>query len=197
MSASPAGVDLSNTQERSCNTGPSIVLMRHPAPLLPRAGICYGRLDVGLQPGWQEAVDLMELPDLVGVRIWSSPAARCAQPAARLSLRLGATVTIDTRLQELDFGAWEGLDWERVPRAALDRWAADLEGFAPPGGETGTALIARVRDYAAALRAEARNAIVVSHGGPLRILAPLLRGAPVDLSQPAPPFLTAETFRLA
>ncbi|TLU71023.1 histidine phosphatase family protein [Lichenicoccus roseus] len=197
MSAPPAVVDQPNTQARSCNGLQHVVLLRHPAPLLPRGGICYGRLEVGLQAGWQEAVDTLALPDLADARIWTSPAARCARPAARLAGRLGTAIRTDARLQELDFGAWEGLAWDQVPRVALDRWAADLTGFAPPAGETGGALIARVQEFHAALRHDGRDAIVLSHGGPLRVLASLLRGAPVDLCAPAPGFLAPQSFSLA
>ena len=84
---------------------------------------------------------------------------------------------------ELDFGAWEGLPWDDVPRAALDAWAADVHGFAAPGGESGDALIARVRDFAGEL--SRGDHIVVSHGGPLKVLAALLTGVAVDLLAPA------------
>jgi alpha-ribazole phosphatase len=71
-----------------------------------------------------------------------------------------------------------------VPRTALDAWAADPWGFAPPGGESGGALVARVRAVFAALRP---GTVVVSHGGPLKVLAALIAGRPVDLLAAAPP----------
>ena len=50
------------------------------------------------------------------------------------------------------------------------------------------ALVARVAAFAADLRALGSDAIVVSHGGPLRVLEPMLRGQAVDPLKPAPPF---------
>ncbi|MGI4976319.1 MAG: histidine phosphatase family protein, partial [Janthinobacterium lividum] len=89
-------------------------------------------------------------------------------------------VVEDPRLRELDFGAWEGMAWDDVPRASLDRWAADLSGFAPPGGESGAALVARCRAAYAGMPARGCQ-VVVSHGGPLRVLAALAAGVEVDL----------------
>ena len=91
---------------------------------------------------------------------------------------------VDDRLQELDFGAWEGIAWDDVPRACLDRWAADPFGFAPPGGESGGSLVARVRDFATVLTAGTH--VVITHGGPLKVLAGLLAGTGPDLLLPAP-----------
>ncbi len=152
-----------------------IVLIRHP-PVLLAPGICYGRLDVAARADGALAARVAAWPG----RVWTSPARRCRGIA-------GAAAVPDDRLLELDFGAWEGMRWDDVPRADLDRWAADPHGFAPPGGESGGALLARVAAFHAMLRATGEDGVVVSHGGPLKLLAALLRGdeAP-DLLAPAP-----------
>jgi alpha-ribazole phosphatase len=164
-----------------------IALVRHPAPLIG-PGICYGRLDVKLHPS--AAVPLAALAArLAGFAdVVTSPARRCRLTAAAIA----GHATIDPRLLELDFGAWEGQPWDTVPRRDLDRWAADPLGFAPPGGETGAALVGRVRGFHDDLLARARDCVVVSHGGPLRVLAALLHGRPVNLLAPAPPLGSVE-----
>ena len=90
---------------------------------------------------------------------------------------------VDDRLQELDFGDWEGQPWSTIPRDDLDRWAADPLAFAPPGGESGAALIARVLSFQTVL---SEDCVVVSHGGPLKVLGALLQGQVVDLLAPPP-----------
>lgn len=115
------------------------------------------------------------------MRIWSSPASRCAAVAGFLARRLNLLVDLDERLQELAFGDWEGQAWNDLPRAALDRWALDPPGFSPPGGETGAQLTERVDDFGRMLIAQSRSCIVVSHGGPLRLLPALLQGKAADL----------------
>ena len=82
---------------------------------------------------------------------------------------------------ELDFGEWEGKRWDDIPRGDLGRWAADPMGFRPPGGESGAELVARVTDFCGGL---AEDCVVVSHGGPLKVLSALLRGQAVDLLAP-------------
>ncbi len=81
-----------------------------------------------------------------------------------------AGYTVDPRLREIGFGAWEGLTWKEVRRADparsqardRDRWA-----FCPPGeGAESYAMVAeRVRPLLAALD---RPTIVVAHGGVAR-----------------------------
>ena len=165
-----------------------IVLVRHPAPSIA-PGRCYGRLDVGLHSSADEQTTRIAAdPALHGAtRVWTSPAVRCHRPAGSIARALGATLTVDRRLQELDFGAWEGQPWQAIGRADLDRWAASPLTFAPPGGESGAELLARVRDFHAGLCRDQQDCVVVSHGGPLKILSALLLGTPVDLLAPAPP----------
>ena len=116
-------------------------------------------------------------------RVVTSPARRCL----RLARAIAPEPFVDDRLQELDFGAWEGLNWDLVPRDCLDAWASDPVGYAPPGGESGAELIARVRQACAALREVGDDCIVVTHGGPLRLMPALLRGEVPDLLAPTFP----------
>jgi alpha-ribazole phosphatase len=164
-----------------------IVLIRHPTPVIA-AGVCYGRLDVAAEPEAAIEVHRRALDACAaGVsRIWTSPARRCQELARSLAQSLAVTAIADPRLQELDFGSWEGKFWDGVARAELDAWAASPLTFAPPGGESGTELIARVHDFHDDLRRHQQACIVVSHGGPLKILAAMLEGRPVDLLAAAP-----------
>ncbi len=118
---------------------------------------------------------------MVPARIWSSPSSRCASVAEALAILLNVPLILDGRLRELAFGEWEGIAWADLPRAAMDLWASDPLAFSPPGGETGAGLIDRVASFSRTLGAEAQHCIVVSHGGPLRLLPALLRGDPPDL----------------
>jgi alpha-ribazole phosphatase len=156
-----------------------VVLVRHPAPVIA-PGVCYGRLDVAAQAAGHVASD----PVLAGARVvWTSPARRCLGLAREIAAALEVPLRVDDRLQEMDFGAWEGRSWSAIPRDELDRWAADLLAFAPPGGESGAALVRRVTAFHAGLR---EDCVVVSHGGPLKVLAALSRGVAVDLLAPPP-----------
>ena len=128
------------------------------------------------------------LAEFTAETIWSSPARRCVVLADALAGGRCGTRQDDVRLMELNFGDWEGQSWDSVPRGALDAWAADPLAFAPPGGETGAALLQRVRSFHADISAQRRDCVVVSHGGPLKLLAALLRDREPDLLAPAPGF---------
>jgi alpha-ribazole phosphatase len=154
-----------------------IALIRHP-PLAVAAGICYGRHDLAIADAASVAPIVAQLGAIAGT-VWTSPLRRCRIVADAI----GAN-TVDARLIEMDFGAWDGIAWDDIPRADLDAWAADPLGFAPPGGESGASLIARVALFHAAL--PPGDHVVVSHGGPLKVLIALLRGLPVDLMAPSP-----------
>lgn len=172
---------------------PRLWLVRHAAPLVA-PGICYGRLDLAAdaQATQQAALALARaLPARVTVR--HSPLRRCAQLAQALqALRPGLRSQPDARLQEMDFGAWEGRPWEGLPRAELDAWAADLHGHAPGGGEPLAAMLARV---AAALQdhgcSQEADSVWITHAGVARCVHwlrthPGQAASAAQWNQPAP-----------
>ncbi len=154
-----------------------IALVRHP-PLAIAQGICYGRRDLAIADPADVASIVAQLRAMRGM-VWTSPLRRCRIVADAI----GAN-QVDVRLIEMDFGTWDGIAWDDIPREALDAWAADPLGFAPPGGETGASLVARAAAFRETL--PAGDHVIVSHGGPLKVLAALLQGQPVDLMAPSP-----------
>lgn len=145
-------------------------LIRHPKPVV-EPGICYGRLDVAAENAPAVAERLRgELPP--GLPVWSSPLRRCRA----LAECLDPAPRIDERLVEMDFGDWEGRHWDDVPRAELDAWAADVAGYAPPGGESPLALQRRALAFVASL--DVPEAVVVTHAGVIRTLLAHWRGLP-------------------
>ncbi|MAS45402.1 MAG: phosphoglycerate mutase [Rhodobacteraceae bacterium] len=150
------------------------LVMRHPA-VAAAPGLCYGRHDPGLAPGWEAAADALRPRLADRGAIIASPAPRCLLPARRLAAALAIPLRVDPRWQELDFGAWEGRPWAGIPRAESDPWAEDPEHRAPPRGETFAALRARVAEAWA--EAEAAPApLVLAHAGPIRALRMALAG---------------------
>lgn len=143
----------------------ALILLRHTRPV-GADGTCYGTTDLPPGPDLpNEARRLAaQLPTVA--RIVTSPLWRCARLAAALGEARGLAVIRDARLRELDFGSWEGLKWDRVPRAELDLWAADLLHARPHGGETVAEMAARV---AAALDEHGTpGTLIVTHMGVIR-----------------------------
>jgi alpha-ribazole phosphatase len=96
--------------------------------------------------------------------VWTSPLRRAHAVGAWLR-RWGWQHRIDARLSEVHFGTWDGQPWQRVPKAALDTWAADLLHHAPGGGESLQALSLRVCAFVAEAAGQATPRLVVTHGG--------------------------------
>jgi alpha-ribazole phosphatase len=153
-----------------------LLLMRH-GPVDVAPGICYGVSDVAALPFGSAT---LALPD--DAHIVSSTSSRCRDLA--LSLADGRrAVHLDARLREIDFGEWELLRYDEIDRALIDAWAAAPWTFLPPGGESADAMSVRVvAAFEEAVR-RARDAgsealVVVSHGGPLRVMRGSVLGLP-------------------
>jgi alpha-ribazole phosphatase len=164
-----------------------IVLIRHPEPLV-EPGICYGRrLDLALTvKGLRTAAELGEDSLLAGSkRVWSSPAQRCRIAAEMIAEKRQLPLSIDPRLHEFDFGEWEGRRWDDIPRAEIDRWAAEPLTFRPPGGETAQDLVDRTTNFVNERLLANEDCVIVSHGGPLKVLVAQFRGEKADPLAPS------------
>lgn len=171
---------VSRIDDRSeCRTE-QFVLVRHTRPAAA-ATLCYGRTDLALPDDWPAdvAACVARLPSTACV--YTSPALRCRLLAREIGRRDRVEVRVDDRLQELDFGRWEGHAWDTIPADEIEAWRNDLLDYAPGGGESLRMLWSRVHrwfdDVLAPLR---ERAIVVTHQGPIRALAAQLCGQPVE-----------------
>ncbi|SNY20707.1 alpha-ribazole phosphatase [Pseudomonas sp. LAMO17WK12:I6] len=116
-------------------------------------------------------------------RLISSPLQRCARFAAELGEQLNLPVQLETDLQELHFGAWEGQSAAALMETdaeALGLFWADPYAFTPPQGEPVSDFAARVLGAVARLhQAHAGERILlISHGGVMRLLLAQARGLP-------------------
>lgn len=158
-----------------------VFLIRHPKPDIA-PGICYGSSDIQPIPAALQAA-YSRLDGLLpaNAQIISSPLARCAQLASRLS-QTTRTCTFDPRLAERCCGAWELQTWEQVPRAELDAWAADFMDYAAVGAESVRHMQARVLAAWADCSQQPAlpTPVLITHAGPIQVLLAHLTG--VELS---------------
>jgi alpha-ribazole phosphatase len=158
-----------------------LYLIRHPAVAVP-SGICYGRSDVPLRASAAQHADRLRPSLPLDTPIISSPLSRCRLLAEELARALNTSAPhapiLDARLAEMDFGDWEGLPFDSLPRDLLDAWARNPLGFNVPGGESGAQVIARVLAALDEMLAANASLVIVAHGGPLRIIAGHLLGLP-------------------
>ncbi|HEY4389289.1 MAG TPA: histidine phosphatase family protein, partial [Ktedonobacteraceae bacterium] len=153
-------------------------LVRHGATIWNAEGRFCGASDIPLSPqGEQQARWLsQQLQPTKIAAIYSSDLLRARQTAEQIAQQLPVQSTALWR--ELAFGRWEGLTYAEItalPENDL-RFFSDALQFAPPGGESLMALNQRVQQAFTLLVAATHahkspcDVILVSHGGPLRVL---------------------------
>lgn len=134
-----------------------------------------GQTDVPLNDlGHQQAVDAAEL--LVKFRpdaIVASDLCRAADTAAALAALTGLPVTLDKRLRERYFGAWQGLTMTEVAQTRTEEHARWTAGADVIGGDVETLddLGKRVADAlrdAADLARASGTVVVATHGAAAR-----------------------------
>nr|WP_254899219.1 histidine phosphatase family protein [Thalassococcus arenae] len=136
-------------------------MLRHTRPAVAD-GVCYGRTDLDLADSFDtEVAAVMDVLPPFSCLV-SSPLTRCRRLAARLSVRTKHEVSLARDWQEMDFGMWEGVAWEAIPRPEIDAWAMDFLGYDGHGGESVAALRARVERGLSDLP---DGALVVTHAG--------------------------------
>jgi len=156
-----------------------LYLVRHPQPDVA-AGLCYGATDVPVVEAELARVQAMlEAQGLPGrLPVYASPLQRCALLARRLQ---PASLHIDARLAEMDFGRWEMRPWSDIPRGEVDAWADDLLHHRPGGAENVLDVARRVAGFVDMLRTEAiPEALVICHAGTIRLLLAMQSGLPLE-----------------
>lgn len=143
-------------------------LARHAAPLID-AGICYGSLDVQADEAATQCAAralAAALPPGLPVRV--SGLRRADQLAQALAqLRADLRPMRDERLNEMDFGAWEGVHWQAIPKADIDAWTREFSRYRAGGGESVSGVLLRVAQALEDAAADS-EAVWITHAGVIR-----------------------------
>ena len=143
-----------------------LALLRHGDTPWTAEGRIQGRSDVPLSDAGRAALRSLALPpECRGLRIVSSPLARCVESAALLG---APHAPREPRLAEMSWGAWEGRRLADL-RAELGRAMEENEArgwdFRPDGGESPREVLERVRGWLAELK---EPTLAVTHRGVIR-----------------------------
>jgi probable phosphoglycerate mutase len=160
-----------------------LYLARHGATQLTAEDRFSGAIGVELSDeGRRQAARLgARLADEGLVAVYSSPLSRAAETAQLVAGACGLVPVLRDGLREISHGRWEGLTRREVESRLGDEYAAweeDPFTFAPEGGESGVAVLARalpvVREVVTTHRGG--RVLVVSHKATLRLLISSLLG---------------------
>ncbi len=166
------------------------IIARHGMTEPNTRGVCLGRSDVPLIPqGYEQAMRLAErMKDIKADAVFTSPllrasdTAKCYMRAARLDIPL----TEDPRLEERDWGDWEGVSFADVARDRPEEYAqfyGDIYNFTVPGGECSVNVQARVNELIDYIISEydGKTVCLFTHLGTARhIISRLLGLAPEE-----------------
>jgi broad specificity phosphatase PhoE len=160
-----------------------LYLVRHGATQLTAEGRFAGSVGVDLsdEGRWQAAQLGERLRDEGITAAYASPLSRSAETAAIVAAGLGLVPVLRDGLREISHGHWEGLTRSEVEHrfpSEYSAWEEDPFTFAPEGGESGVAVLARalpaVREIVTAHGGE--RVLVVSHKATIRLTLSSLLG---------------------
>jgi alpha-ribazole phosphatase len=96
-------------------------------------------------------------------------------------------IRVSAAWREIDFGDWEGLTYTQIAEQFKDQlgFFTDPEHYSPPNGELFAHMQQRVKDGLSSIvqsnnLSPVGDAVIVSHGGPLRAMLCSLLGMPVQ-----------------
>ena len=145
----------------------SLHVWRHPKPI-GAVGLCIGRTDL--------PVDRRKAKRLAHrIRAYArrhghercvvTSRLRRSAAVGRVLAAWGWQHAVDPRLDELDFGAWEGRPWAEIAVGEIDDWVRDFPACRLGGGESVSALIERCHPVIAPRERVSTHRIVVGHAG--------------------------------
>lgn len=158
-------------------------LVRHAQPLI-QEGLCYGQLDIPADPlATQHAAQAIAPLLPVGAKLYCSGLQRAQQLAQAIQQQLARTIhdqhdallpNIDVRLNEMNFGVWEGVAWDEIPKAAFDVWTQDFDQHRFGEVEGVRDLLLRVHNALHELPPK-DDAVWITHAGVIRAVNYLFR----------------------
>lgn len=165
---------------------PRILLTRHGETAWNALGKLQGHTDIELNDaGRGQARALADSLGAVGVTaVWTSDLARARQTGEIIAASLGlAAPIVEPDLRERRFGVFEGLTREQCATQHPEAWQAWLARTGtPPGGEVRELAAARMsRALTRIATQSAGTALVISHGGVMRLWLMEILGATVPL----------------
>ncbi len=153
----------------------TVTLVRH-GQTASSARMAYsGRSDIPLtDTGREQALQAARRLAGAGVdAVVTSPLIRARDTAQAIADATGAPLTVDERLTEVDYGAFEGLDRAAAREqigAPFEAWRADPFGAPVPGMEPLADALERARAATADALAAHAHPVIVGHQGILRIV---------------------------
>ncbi|QGU94413.1 alpha-ribazole phosphatase [Clostridium bovifaecis] len=164
----------------------NIYLLRHGETEENAKKSYYGGLDVGIsEKGIRQCINVKKHIEGINFdRVYLSESKRAYQ-SAEIVLSDSKNYIVDSRINELSFGEFEGKSYEDIKRLypkEEKKWRECWKSFSPPGGESYVELYGRVESFMKGIETiEEDNILVVTHGGIIRAVYTYILGGNLEL----------------
>ena len=151
--------------------GVALAVIRHAPTTWNEDGLVQGHSDIPLSPRGHATAQAWQIPAELDGYAWScSPLLRARETATLLG---AVDPTIEPRLIEMSWGAWEGRTLPDL-RAELGdlmvAWEAEGLDFRAPGGESPRDVQVRLKPWLSAIAGRQQPTVAVTHKGVIRAL---------------------------
>lgn len=135
--------------------------------------------EVGLND--EGKIQASKLADVaVGHKLWAiftSPEKRAIETAQIAGQPLNLKPTVIDDLRERNWGDWNGQSWSEIESKLKDKTLNERYTFTPPNGESWEQMQQRLEHAIDNIARSAQgNVMIVTHGGALRAIVPVLKG---------------------
>lgn len=166
-----------------------IYFIRHGETDYNKRGLIQGRIDIPLNEDGlaqaEEAAAYFRDQGIVFDKVYASPLIRAHKTAAIVSGWEMERIQTDLRIQELAFGAAEGMDFYTLPEGIMNLFRKPEDYEVPEGAESIAQLQERCQDFLDDLaklqekEPDVQNVLVATHGAMLRGLLSCIEKTPV------------------
>lgn len=161
-----------------------IYIVRHGQTEENLKGTYYGSLDCGLtELGENQGIILgSKLKDIKFDKVYCSNLIRAKNTLKYIYC--GEDIIIDNRLNERNFGIFEGKTFKEIEKELSDeyeKWSKDWIDYKPLNGESFREVYLRVEDFMENLKQDkGKNILICTHGGVVRSIYSYILGRNLD-----------------
>lgn len=164
----------------------TLYVIRHGQTKKNTTGLVHGKQDAASldRVGLQQAERLARFANSESIEeVYCSPEKRALQTAGIICQEIGREPVRLDLLHERDWGRWSGQPWQVIKEKLEHMSLEERYRFSPPGGESWQHMEERLIRALSVIRSSSYDRVgVVSHGGAIRALMPIIKGEPKETS---------------
>jgi alpha-ribazole phosphatase len=161
-------------------------LVRHGETHENSKKVYYGKIDAVLnENGKNKIIEISEyLKEIKFDKVYISERKR-TEETATLIVNKNVQLIIDKRINELDFGDFEGKSYEELSieyPEQCEEWEKNWQNFTPNNGESYKMMYNRVREFIYDIEKDkVDNILIVTHGGVIKTFYSYIMGENLDV----------------